>query len=158
MNRTTKLTVASFSVFAALLAAFVSHQMLSASPEAGQPTAVLGAAPSTAATARDKQRSKRLFDMVMTSPNRDYRELEMLAADSDHLTAAVDDETDKDVGQTIRAQLRAVQVTEAEARSYFEANRQIFGNRSFLESRDAIERLIAIERVQQNIEHQRRPL
>lgn len=137
MNRTLLSKLAVVPLLAGLAAAFVM-----ASPGgAGGPSGAEAVAP-------DKERSHRLFERMLASRGDARRDVGEPAAPA----AREPDDRDPDLADDIRAQLRSQQVSEGEARAYFEQNRALFGDRGFAESRFTVERLIAIERVQAALE------
>lgn len=117
--------------------------------------------PRTASTRRKPEpvptvdRTRRVLDAVATAPEMAHaRRLALLDA-SDRIRHRLTEEEgddEPDVGATIRSRLREVDVPEAEARAWYEDNRPMFGERSFEQSRTSIERLIAVDRVREELD------
>ena len=89
---------------------------------------------------------QRTLDLLTIEPSLGRREVATLLADSDLVRAEVRAQGEEDVGQAVLSRLAAVQVSEADARAYYDQQRALFGSRSFEESRYTVEQLLAIER------------
>ncbi len=96
--------------------------------------------------------SRRRFDALLAGSQRSASEDEALLARSDAMRSALEERGEEDIGAAIRTRLRDVEVDEASARAWFEAHREVFGARSFEQSRHSVERLIAIERVREDLD------
>ena len=108
-------------------------------------------AESAAASADDaaKRRATRIFRIAAQNPGLRYDEAETLVEQSDQMREQVDELGEQDLGDAIRERLAEVEVDEGEAVAWFQAHREVFGSRSFEQSRHTVERLIAIERVRE---------
>lgn len=91
--------------------------------------------------------AKRKFAALLAAPERSPQDSEALLLQSDSIRAQLEEQGEVDVGAAMRTRLREVEVEEDDARAWFEEHRETFGARSFAQSRQAIERLIAIEQV-----------
>lgn len=97
--------------------------------------------------AMSDSRAARIFDMAAMRPDMPYGTMSRLADDSDRIRERLGSSDDEAVGRAVRQRLRDVHVSEQEARKWYAEHREIFGRRSFEESRFSVERLVAIERV-----------
>lgn len=111
-----------------------------------------------------RPRAARVLDLVAQDPSLEGAEIEFLLARSALLrdnmaefssNRAVegnevesDEESAENLGRAIRNELRAVEVSRVRAESYFNANRSIFGDRSFEESQHVIHRLVQLDEIE----------
>ncbi|MEM9458209.1 MAG: hypothetical protein AAGF11_28800 [Myxococcota bacterium] len=95
------------------------------------------------------RRATRIFRIAAQNPGLRYDEAETFVEQSDQMREQVQDAGETDLGDAIRQRLAEVEIDEGEAVAWFQANREIFGSRSFEQSRHTVERLMAIERVRE---------
>ena len=143
-----KRTLLSSTVVAAGLAALALFTLHASSG----PSADTKAAPSLTVQAESDHARRpidahRQFAAMLNAPGRSAQEHLRLLEQSDAIREQLAEGGEDDVGVAMRSRLRDVEVSNEEARQWFDEHRETFGTRSFEQSRYAIDRLIAIERV-----------
>lgn len=132
-------TIAALGLAGALLAAIT----VARSSRDERPSLPSSPSPSLEASARNEERTARVTTLRLENPALDAQQADALTEQSDRMQETLDALGERDV----RTLLRETEVSETEARAYFEDNRALFGGRSFEASRVAIERLVALDRV-----------
>ena len=93
------------------------------------------------------KRAQRAFNAIASAAQMPQHRRRQLLDESDTIREQLQEEGKQDIGNAMRTRLREVQVSEADSRQWYVANQSMFGERSFAQSRGAVDRLIAIERV-----------
>ncbi len=112
-----------------------------------------GASRTGQATTLARSREARIFELAAHAPRLSSEEIQRLIVESDRIVARVskdlpEAETEAaDVGAEVRHRLREVHVSDEEALAYFHENLELFGQRSFDDSRSSIDRLVALRKV-----------
>ena len=99
----------------------------------------------------DGHKALRRLDTAATAPNLTRSRQEVLLTQSDDIRSELEREGNGDAGRALRKRLRSVQISEEDARAWYEEHRSLFGDRSFAQSRVPIERLLAIARVRDEL-------
>lgn len=97
------------------------------------------------------RRSARIFRIAANEPSLSYDEIETLVEQTDQMREQVGEHGELDLGEAVRQRLADVEIDEGEAMTWFRDHRELFGQRSFEQSRHTVERLIAIEQVREQL-------
>ncbi|MHC4893639.1 MAG: hypothetical protein ACYTFV_09790 [Planctomycetota bacterium] len=100
-----------------------------------------------------EQQLRRAFEIAVLEPTLERHEVETLVAQSDRVREDLEGSTAEDAGETsvgdhVRRLLEEAKSTDTEALALYQAERELFGGRSFEQSRATIDRLLAIRAVQ----------
>jgi hypothetical protein len=111
-----------------------------------------------------RPRAARVLDIVAQDSSLEGAEIEFLLARSALLRRKMaqfssdrgveenegesEEESSEELGRAIRNELRDVWVSRAQAEAYFDANRMVFGDRSFEESQHVIHRLVQLDEME----------
>ena len=91
---------------------------------------------------------KRVYEMIAMAPDVAYDDAVAMAQATDRLRERADDSSPETPSEALRTRLRTMKVPEAEIVAYYESHPDVFGARTFAQSRRAAEMLVRIERLQ----------
>jgi hypothetical protein len=111
------------------------------------PPALSTPAPQPSGTAEDFAHTARAYRIAAERPDLDREAIEAELTRSDAVVAALRAQGVEDIGDELHRRLNDVQPSEAEMLAWFEAHPEHFGDRSYVQSRDVLARLVAIEKV-----------
>lgn len=95
--------------------------------------------------------ARRRFDAAALAPNIPDEERRALLEESDEIRHELEAQGEQDVGSALRSRLHDAEVSEAEARAWYAEHRELFGQRSFEQSKRSIEQLVAIAKVREEL-------
>jgi hypothetical protein len=133
---------------AGLLGAAAALVLLRPPPE---PTPTTASPPSPSAspsgTAGDFAHTARAYRIAAERPELDREAIKAELTRSDAVVAALQEQGVEGIGDELHRRLNELQPSEAEMLAWFEAHPEHFGDRSYVQSRDVLARLVAIEKV-----------
>jgi hypothetical protein len=96
-------------------------------------------------------RQVRGFDVMMSAPDWSPERVERTLAASDEVSERLREKGEESSAEALRRRLETARPTEEELHSFYEANLDRFGQRSFEESRQALDQLVRIQRVRNEL-------
>lgn len=95
---------------------------------------------------------KRIFNAVASTPHMSKVRRDHWLEQSDRIRDRLEhDGGPDDIGKLVRARLHEVDVSDEDAQAWYDEHRSLFGERSFAQSRRAVERMIAISKVREEL-------
>lgn len=92
-----------------------------------------------------------MLDILAVDPSIERVRAEELIAESDRIIDDSNEPGTESIGHRIRRSLQEPGVSDSDALAYFERERELFGRRSFEESRFVIDQLVTIERLRREL-------
>jgi hypothetical protein len=103
-------------------------------------------------SAKDVRKRMRLAHMQDLRHDVDEEELIRLMDESDRATAWVDEHDIDSMQEYVHDRMREFDIPEKEIEAYYSDNRELFGNRNLEESTYAVERILKIQSMKQELQ------
>jgi len=122
-------------------------------PNRSEPRSDIPTYTSTSAMAMEPSPSKRADDLARTLAWLEDGQAHELVAESDEILQAVEEQGVVNTGRFLRHELNRIEVTEDDMRLCYEEEREHFGDRSFEESIEALDRLVRYRKLREQYQH-----